>query len=424
MANTVIQLRRSVATSSPVAGSLAQGVPAYSFVSDKLFLGNSAGSGVITVGGKYYTDIVDGATSANAANNLVKRDLNGDFEGRRITALDRFIGTLFGTANAAAVLTPGRYIALTGDATANTLFDGSTNINLVVDLSDTGVAAATYGEGTTGSFIPVITVDAEGRITSAANVATPAGSSFVINGNTGTDTITSGDKLNFYGGDGMSIGVAVSSNTGNTIIVLNVDSTVVRTSGNQTIAGDKTFTGNNVFSGTTFYANTVQLNVGDNLVVLNADMPNSVAPSEDSGIVVNRGSANSNASVYWDETNDWWTAVSNNILAGASALGRIHTDSYANATALSVGTVPSARMSGSYTGITGLGTITVGDWRGSVINVQFGGTGQSSFALNGVIYGAGANGALLITAAPTEGQVLQGNVSGAPVFGMIDGGTY
>lgn len=424
MANTVIQFRRSAATSAPTAGSLAAGQPAYSFVSDKLFLGNVAGTGVDTVGGKYYTGIVDGATSANAANNLVKRDANGDFAGRIITAVSH-VGNLTGAAN---TLSPGRYIATTGDAVGNTFFDGSTNIQINVALPSTGITPATYGDGATGAFIPVVTVDSKGRITAISNVATPAGSSFVINGNTGTDTVASGDKVNMYGGDGAS--VTVSANTGNTVVSIAVDSTVVRTTGTQSIGGNKTFTGdtvfsgNAVFSGTTIYANTTQLNVGDNMVVLNADVPIGVAPSENAGIEVNRGNTNSNASIYWDETNDWWTAVSNTILSGASALGRIHTDSYANATALSTGTVPSARITGSYTGITGVGTITAGTWNGSTINVQFGGTGQSSFALNGVIYGAGANGALLITSAPTEGQILQGNISGVPTFGGIDGGTY
>lgn len=422
MANTVIKLRRSSATSSPTAGSLNIAEPAYSFVSDKLFIGNSAGNGVLTIGGKFYTDLIDAASDANGASTFVRRTANGDFNGRWITA-DQFRGALFGTANLASALTPGRFITTTGDVVvANTLFDGTVNFGPAATLSTTGVAAGTYGEGVSGAQIPVITVDAKGRITSAANVATPAGSTFTINGNTGTDSVVSGDRINFINIDGLLTDVA--ANTGNTIVKFSVDSTVVRTTGIQTISGDKTFTGNNVFSGTTLYANTVQLNIGDNLIVLNADMPNSVVPFEDAGVMINRGSANSNAAIYWDETNDWWTAVSNNILAGASALGRVHTDSYANATALTVGTVPSARIAGSYTGITGLGTVTIGTWQASTINVQFGGTGQSSFGLNGMIYGAGANGALLITAAGVEGKVMQASITGAPVFQDLDGGTF
>ncbi len=423
MANTVIKFRRSAVTAAPTAGSLNIAEPAYSFSTDKLYMGNAAGSGVLTIGGKYFTDIIDNATSANAANNLVKRDPNGDFAGRWVTA-ERFTGPLFGNANTAslaAALTPGRYIALAGDATANALFDGTTNITLTVDLSDTGVTPATYGAGD-GSTYSMVTIDAEGRITAASNVAVAAGSTFTVKGNSGSDVITAGDNLNILGGDGMTS--AVIANTGNTIVAVSVDSTVVRTTGTQTIGGAKTFTGDVTFSGTTFYANTTQMQVGDNLIVLNADIPISVAPSEDAGIVINRGNTNSNAAFYWDETNDWWTAQANNLLSGASALGRVHTDSYANATALSVGTVPSARIAGQYTGITGLGTITVGTWQGSTINVAFGGTGVSTFTLNGVVFGGGGNGALQVTSAPTEGKVLQGNVSGVPVFGDLDGGTF
>ena len=51
-----------------------------------------------------------------------------------------------------------------------------------------------------------------------------------------------------------------------------------------------------------------------------------------------------------------------------------------NATYLTIGIVPGARMSGSYTGITGVGTITTGVWNGTVIPVTHGGTGGNDQA--------------------------------------------
>ena len=42
-----------------------------------------------------------------------------------------------------------------------------------------------------------------------------------------------------------------------------------------------------------------------------------------------------------------------------------------NATQLTTGTVPTAAMTGSYTGITGLGTVTVGTWQATVINATY-----------------------------------------------------
>ena len=56
MANTVIQIKRSSTTAAPTNGSLEPAEQAYSFNSDKLFIGNTAGSGVLEIGGKYWVD--------------------------------------------------------------------------------------------------------------------------------------------------------------------------------------------------------------------------------------------------------------------------------------------------------------------------------------------------------------------------------
>lgn len=48
-----------------------------------------------------------------------------------------------------------------------------------------------------------------------------------------------------------------------------------------------------------------------------------------------------------------------------------------NASQLLSGTVPSARMSGAYAGITGIGTIASGVWNGSPVATQYGGTGKN-----------------------------------------------
>ena len=69
MPNTVIQIKRSNASATPTAGSLAAAEPAYSFNSDKLFLGNTAGTGVVEIGGKYWVDTTVAAFNrANSAS--------------------------------------------------------------------------------------------------------------------------------------------------------------------------------------------------------------------------------------------------------------------------------------------------------------------------------------------------------------------
>lgn len=90
---------------------------------------------------------------------------------------------------------------------------------------------------------------------------------------------------------------------------ISVNSTVVRTSGNQTIAGEKTFSdamiinGNLTVSGTTTYLNTETLTVDDNIIVLNNNA--SGTPSENAGIQVNRGSS-ADVTLRWNETSDVW----------------------------------------------------------------------------------------------------------------------
>jgi len=68
--------------------------------------------------------------------------------------------------------------------------------------------------------------------------------------------------------------------------------------------------------------------------------------------------------------------------------------------------------------ITTLGTITTGTWDATTVAVTAGGTGVESFTDNGVVYGNGT-GALDVTSAPNQYQVLRGNASGVPEFGSI-----
>ena len=172
MANTTIQLKYSDITATPLSLNTAE--PAYSNTSNKLFIGQSDGS-VVAIGGKYYTALIDAATSANTASTIVKRDADNNFTAGTITA------NLSGNATTATALKTARDIGLAGDATGNVSFDGSSNVTLTVDLSDTGVAAGTYGGS---SNIAVFTVDAEGRLTSASNTAVSIASNLSVAGDT------------------------------------------------------------------------------------------------------------------------------------------------------------------------------------------------------------------------------------------------
>lgn len=73
--------------------------------------------------------------------------------------------------------------------------------------------------------------------------------------------------------------------------------------------------------------------------------------------------------------------------------------------------------------ITTLGTVTTGTWSATAIGTTKGGTGLTSYATGDLIY-ASATDTLAKRTIGTEGQVLQVNNSGVPVWGDIDGGTY
>ena len=197
MANTTIQLKYSDITNTPP--SLNTGEPAYSNTTNKLFIGQSDGS-VVAIGGKYFTALIDAATSANTASTIVKRDANNDFTAGTITA------NLSGNATTATTLKTARGIGLAGDATGNVMFDGSANVTLTVDLSDTGVSAGTYGNNTT---IPVFTVDAEGRISSVTNTAISIDTSQISSGTLGVTR--GGTGFGSYTANGVIIGGVTST---------------------------------------------------------------------------------------------------------------------------------------------------------------------------------------------------------------------
>ena len=93
------------------------------------------------------------------------------------------------------------------------------------------------------------------------------------------------------------------------------------------ITGDISITGNLTVTGNTTYTNTVTVLIGDNIIVLNADIPQSAQPTENAGIEIDRG-IQPNSSFLWIETSGKWAANNGNasiFIAADSA------ETYANA---------------------------------------------------------------------------------------------
>ena len=70
-------------------------------------------------------------------------------------------GGASGAVASADKLTVARTISATGDATGSVVFDGSQNVEMALELANSGVTAGTYTK---------VTVDAKGRVTTGANI--------------------------------------------------------------------------------------------------------------------------------------------------------------------------------------------------------------------------------------------------------------
>jgi hypothetical protein len=163
-----------------------------------------------------------GHVTATVSNNTVSYALDttavsaGSYGST--TAIPTFTVDTFGRLTAASTVNIATTLDITDgtnnsdvDLLSDTLtFTGGTGLTSTVgtdevtfDLDNTAVTAGTYG---TGSLIPVLTVDAQGRVTNAttASISTDLG----ISGDTGTDTVNLLDSnLTFTGGTGIATAV-------------------------------------------------------------------------------------------------------------------------------------------------------------------------------------------------------------------------
>ena len=208
MAST-IQIKRGSAATAPATSDLAVGELAYAMdtsndgAGSKLYIEstNSGGAAIHAIGGKYYTDVVDGAASANTASKLVVRDSSGNFSAGTITAgitgdvTGDVTGDLTGNADTATALASGRTIAITGDlAYTSASFDGTGNVTGAGTLATVNSNVGNFGSTTA---IPVVTVNAKGLVTAVSTAAITT--SFTLSDGSNTQSVAGGDTLTVSG---------------------------------------------------------------------------------------------------------------------------------------------------------------------------------------------------------------------------------
>lgn len=127
-------------------------------------------------------------------------NLNKDLNISRVYG--NLTGAVTGNASTASTLQTARSITITGDGSWTVNFDGSANVSAGLILANSGVTAGTYGSGTA---IPVLTIDAKGRVTTATTTSVTIGD--------GAMTVTAGAGLTGGGQVGTANQTGASSVT-------------------------------------------------------------------------------------------------------------------------------------------------------------------------------------------------------------------
>ena len=304
---------------------------------------------------------------ANGRNFSIAGDITAaavSFDGTGNVALN---ATIDDNSVALGTKTTGNYVATVADSGSGNLTvagSGSETAAVTLDLSDTGVAANSYG-GTTA--IPVLTVDAKGRITSASTAS--ISTDLTVGGDSGSDeTISTGETLTVSGGTNVT--TTMSTNEVSVALDDNISLASIALTGGMTVGAGLTIAGDLVVNGTTTTINSTTLSVDDKNIELGSTS-NPTDASADGGGITLKGSTDH--TFNWIDATDAWTSSEHMNLASGKGYMLNGT------TVLSGTTLGSSIVSSSLTSVGTLGSLDV---TGAVTAGSFSGSGASLTALN------------------------------------------
>lgn len=279
---SIIRIKRSGVTGTP--GSLAQGELAYSYLEynpvtgqggDRLYIGtgtetNGEAANVEVIGGKYFTSKLDHAPGTLTSNSAIivddNKSINELIIGNNVTIANNTISTTSGDLT----IDPEGNLEII----SNVNIDGNLNVN-GIDISG-------------GAEISGNTVIASLEVSDLTE-----------------------DRIVFVGPNGKLIDSPQLTFNGS---AFEIDALTV------------TITGDLVVAGNTTIVNSEEVFIKDNIIVLNSNLEETVSPTLNAGIEINRGLA-PNVSFLWDEAADQWTLGSRK-LAADEFIGKIDGGTY------------------------------------------------------------------------------------------------
>ena len=269
------------------------------------------------------------------------------------------------------------WVSLMGDITGVTagtgLSGGGTSGTVSLALATSGVTAAAYGGATA---IPVLTIDAYGRITSASTAALSTSSISDADSDTKIQVEESSDediiRFDTAGTERMSIAADGEVTVVGTLTAANLAGTLTTAAQtNITSVGSLTslvITGDLTVGGTTTTINSATLTVDDKNIELGSVATPSDTTADGGGITL-KGATDK--TIVWTNSTDSWDFNQHvNIASGTEF--KIAGTSVLTASTLGSGVTASS--------LTSVGTITSGTWQGTTVAVAKGGTGATTAA--------------------------------------------